>query len=252
MEQMASNIGQNTDNAQQTEKIAMQAAQEILAGSKAVIETVSSMKQIANKIAIIGEISRQTNLLALNAAVEAARAGENGKGFAVVAAEVRKLAERSQIAALEIDSLSYNGVSIAEKSGSLLSQIVPSIEKTSRLVQEISASSVEQNSGAMQVSIALQQLNEVVQQNAAAAEEMAASAEELSTQAGQLKETIAFFKIDNVPGENILVSPLSLKNSTFSPISRPKPIHKNRAKGTVISLGDASTDELDSEFEKLH
>lgn len=255
MEQMASNISQNTDNAAQTEKIALQAAQEILAGSKAVIETVSSMKKIASKIAIIGEISRQTNLLALNAAVEAARAGENGKGFAVVAAEVRKLAERSQLAALEIDSLSYNGVNIAEKSGNLLGQIVPSIEKTSRLVQEISASSVEQNAGAMQVSTALQQLNEVVQQNAAAAEQMAASAEELSAQAGQLKEIIAFFKIDHATRETILASPSIQKNASFSSISHPtqspKGNQKNMAKGVVISLNDASRDALDSEFEKF-
>lgn len=226
MEQMTSTIGQNTDNAQQTEKIALQAAQEIVAGSNAVIETVSSMKQIASKIAIMGEISRQTNLLALNAAVEAARAGESGKGFSVVAAEVRKLAERSQIAAQEIDSLSYKGVSLAEKSGNLLGQIVPSIEKTSRLVQEISASSVEQNAGAIQVSTALQQLNEVVQQNAAAAEEMAASAEELSVQAGQLKETIAFFKTDNVPTENIPTSSLSKKNPSLSSLNRPQIIHR--------------------------
>jgi len=145
MEQMSSNIGQNTDNAQQTEKIALQAAQDIQEGSIAVNQTVDSMKTIAAKISIIEEIARQTNLLALNAAVEAARAGEHGKGFAVVAAEVRKLAERSQLAATEINTLSSTSVDIAEKSGKLLERIVPNIQKTSRLVQEIAASSREQN-----------------------------------------------------------------------------------------------------------
>jgi methyl-accepting chemotaxis protein len=197
MEQMAANIQQNTDNAQQTEKIALQASEDIREGNQAVNQTVESMKTIAEKITIIGEIARQTNLLALNAAVEAARAGEHGKGFAVVAAEVRKLAERSQIAANEIDGLSKTSVAIAEKSGKLLEQIVPNIQKTSRLVQEITASSIEQNTGADQVNSAVQQLSQVIQQNAAASEEMASSSEELSSQAEQLQEAISFFKIDS-------------------------------------------------------
>lgn len=198
MEEMAANIGQNTDNAHQTEKIALQAAEDIKEGSLAVNQTVDSMKTIADKITIIGEIARQTNLLALNAAVEAARAGEHGKGFAVVAAEVRKLAERSQAAATEIDALSKSSVAIAERSGKLLASIVPNIQKTARLVQEISASSMEQNSGAEQVNSAIGQLNQVIQQNAAASEEMATSAEELSSQAEQLKDTITFFKLGHV------------------------------------------------------
>lgn len=196
MEEMAANIQQNTDNAQQTEKIALQAAEDVKEGSQTVNQTVESMKIIAEKISIIGEIARQTNLLALNAAVEAARAGEHGKGFAVVAAEVRKLAERSQLAATDIDVLSKSSVAIAEKSGKLLIQIVPNISKTSRLVQEISASSMEQNAGAEQINSAIQQLNQVIQQNAAASEEMATSAEELSSQAESLKDAISFFQID--------------------------------------------------------
>jgi methyl-accepting chemotaxis protein len=200
MEEMVSNIQQNTDNAQQTEKIALKAAEDIQEGSKSVNQTVESMKKIADKISIIGEIARQTNLLALNAAVEAARAGDHGKGFAVVAAEVRKLAERSQIAAAEINELSSSSVSIADKSGKLLEQIVPNIQSTAKLVQEISAASLEQNSGAEQVNSAIQQFNQIIQQNAAASEEMATSSEELSSQADHLRDTISFFKIDKGQG----------------------------------------------------
>lgn len=196
MEEMAANIEQNTENAKQTEKIALKAAQEIKDGSDAVTQTVDSMKKIADKIGIIGEIARQTNLLALNAAVEAARAGDHGRGFAVVAAEVRKLAERSQIAAEEINELSSSSVAVADRSGRLLEQLVPNIQSTARLVQEISASSSQQSSGADQVNSAIQQLNQVIQQNAAGAEEVASSAEELTSQADQLVDVVSFFKID--------------------------------------------------------
>lgn len=197
MEEMASNIQQNTDNAKQTEKISLKASDDIAEGNAAVEQTVASMKNIAEKITIISEIARQTNILALNAAVEAARAGEHGKGFAVVAEEVRKLAARSQEAAREIDETSRNSVAIAEKSGKLLSEIVPDIQKTARLVQEIAAASSEQASGAEQVNSAIQQLNQVTQQNAAAAEEMATSSEELASQADQMRDTMSFFRIDN-------------------------------------------------------
>src|ERR1700752_3772639 len=179
MEEMSANIQQNTNNSLQTEKIAKVAAKEITEGNDAVNNTVTSMKTIASKISIVGEIARQTNLLALNAAVEAARAGEHGRGFAVVAAEVRKLAERSQEAATEINELSFSSVDIAQKSGELLNNVVPNIQKTAELVQEITAASREQNSGSEQVNNAIQQLNQVVQSNAATAEELAAPAEEL-------------------------------------------------------------------------
>jgi methyl-accepting chemotaxis protein len=154
------------------------------------------MKEIAGKISIIEEIARQTNLLALNAAIEAARAGEHGKGFAVVASEVRKLAERSQTAAGEINKLSASSVQIAEKAGEMLARIVPDIQKTADLVQEITAASNEQSSGANQINKAIQQLDQVVQQNAAASEEMASTSAELLGQAEQLQNTIAFFRID--------------------------------------------------------
>jgi methyl-accepting chemotaxis protein len=154
------------------------------------------MKQIASKISIIGEISRQTNLLALNAAIEAARAGEHGKGFAVVASEVRKLAERSQKAAAEITDLSSTSVAVAEKAGELLGRILPDVQKTAELVQEITAASREQDTGTTQISKAIQQLNQVIQQNASAAEQMAATSEELASQAGRLQSTIGFFKVE--------------------------------------------------------
>ncbi|MBF0454823.1 MAG: CZB domain-containing protein [Magnetococcales bacterium] len=196
MEQMASGIQQNTDNAQQTEQIASKAAKDAEEGGVAVEKAVKAMKEIANKISIIEEIARQTNLLALNAAIEAARAGEHGKGFAVVAAEVRKLAERSQMAAGEIGQLSSSSVEIAEQTGEIINRLVPDIQKTADLVQEIASSSQEQNQGAEQINQAIQQLDQVIQQNAGASEEMAATSEELSAQADLMAQAIDFFKLD--------------------------------------------------------
>lgn len=196
MEEMASNIHQNTENAQQTQDIAIKASEEILEGSKNVNMTVAVMKKIAEKVSIIGEIAYQTNILALNAAVEAARAGEHGKGFAVVASEVRKLAERSHIAAGEINVLTKSSVDISIKASKMLEQIVPDIQRTANLVQEITAASMEQNIGANQINNALNQLNKVTQSNAASAEEMATSSEELSDQADNLKDLIGFFHVN--------------------------------------------------------
>jgi methyl-accepting chemotaxis protein len=194
VEEMNATIRQNADNASQTEKIALKSADDAKESGKAVSETVGAMKDIAKKISIIEEIARQTNLLALNAAIEAARAGEHGKGFAVVASEVRKLAERSQKAAGEISQLSTSSVEVAEKAGMMLAKLVPDIQKTSELVQEITAASKEQSTNADQINSSIQQLNQVIQQNAGAAEEMASTAEELSSQAEQLQATISFFK----------------------------------------------------------
>ena len=194
IEQMSASIAQNTESAKLTDNIAAKAADDAGQGGTAVGDTVLAMKQIADKIGIIDDIAYQTNLLALNAAIEAARAGEHGKGFAVVAAEVRKLAERSQVAAQEIGQVASSSVQLAEKAGVLLGEIVPNIQRTSDLVQEITAASQEQSSAAGQVNIAMGQMNQITQQNASASEELAATAEEMNAQAGQLQELIAFFR----------------------------------------------------------
>jgi methyl-accepting chemotaxis protein len=195
MEQMSSNIKNNAHNAIETEKIANNVAEKAKESGKAVIETVRAMKDIASKISIIEEIARQTNLLALNAAIEAARAGEHGKGFAVVASEVRKLAERSQTAAGEINQLSNTSVKIAESAGVMLNELVPQIEKTAELVQEITAASNEQAQGAEQINKAIQQLDQVIQKNAATSEELATTSYELMEQAKILNNNISYFKI---------------------------------------------------------
>ena len=201
MEQMTATIQRNADNSIQTEALAMKAAAEAEEGGKTVTQTVSAMKQIAEKISIVEDIARQTNLLALNAAIEAARAGQHGKGFAVVAAEVRKLAERSGLAAAEISTLSVESVAVAEKAGAMLASIVPDIKQTATLVQEIASSSREQNSGAQQINQAVNQLSQVVQNSAAAAEEIASTAEELSSQAEHLQQAISFFHVGNLDSQ---------------------------------------------------
>jgi len=195
VEEMSASIAQNNENAKVTGDIASRTAREAKAGGQAVKETVSAMKQIAQKIAIIDDIAYQTNLLALNAAIEAGRAGEHGKGFAVVAAEVRKLAERSQVAAEEISRLASGSVDLAEQAGTLLEAIVPSIQKTSDLVQEIAAASAEQNSGVGQINGAITQLSQSIQQGAAASEELASTSEEVSVQAQELQFIMEYFTL---------------------------------------------------------
>ena len=257
MEQMSSNIRQNADNAMQTEKMAVKSAEDAKKGGKAVEETVHAMKEIAGKISIIEEIARQTNLLALNAAIEAARAGEHGKGFAVVASEVRKLAERSQKAAAEISELSGSSVEVAETAGELLAKMVPDIQRTAELVQEISAASKEQDSGAEQINKAIQQLDQVIQQNASASEEMASTSEELAAQAERLQQSIAFFRMDDAMRQSqqarIANRPPARKVTHIpqSPAGKQERQAMKKvanAGGTMLDLGE---DKADNEFERF-
>jgi methyl-accepting chemotaxis protein len=241
MEEMVSNINQNADNASQTENIAIQAANDIEEGSKAVFATLDAMRKIAEKISIVGVIAEKTDLLAINAAIEAARAGEHGKGFAVVATEVRKLAERSQVAAKEIDELSKTSVRVADESGKVLMRIIPDIKKTSVLVQEISAASMEMNSGSNQINNALMQLNAVTQRNATASEEISSSAEELVGQSESLKEVVSFFKTGYE--ESRVASHKVNQNMRYSqPNVVPPTINYSKQPASTINLETYGTD----------
>ena len=267
IEEMAANIRQNADNALQTEKIAIQAADQARDGGEAVNETVAAMREIVEKINIIEEIARQTNLLALNAAIEAARAGEHGKGFAVVAAEVRKLAERSQVAAGEISELSVSSVEVAEKAGTYLEKIVPDIQKTAELVQEIAAASREQDAGSEQINRAIQNLDRVIQQNAASAEEMASTSEELTSQSEQLREMMQFFEIGDDHFQQTASPRLASRQVTARQPALAPPADASVAGGEQTKAGKGngsaapsieinlkgaqSDDALDQEFEKF-
>lgn len=232
MEEMSSNIMQNTGNATTTRNIAQKAAKDASEGGVAVVQAVQAMKEIAAKIGIIEEIARQTNLLALNAAIEAARAGEHGKGFAVVAAEVRKLAERSQSAAGEISHLSSTSVDVAERAGGIINTLVPDIQKTAGLIQEIAVASQEQNQGAAQINQAIQQLDKIVQTNAASSEEMATTAEALNTQADMLKQSVSFFNI----GEPISQTAQSARRSDPAGLL-PAPTRAHQSKHVGAGTG---------------
>ncbi|MCQ9379125.1 methyl-accepting chemotaxis protein [Methyloversatilis sp. XJ19-49] len=230
VEQMSASVNQNSENARVTDGIATQASREAAEGGEAVKQTVEAMRKIAERISIIDDIAYQTNLLALNAAIEAARAGSHGRGFAVVATEVRKLAERSQIAAQEIGSVANESLKVAARAGDVLEQLVPSIQRTSDLVQEISAASGEQASGVSQINSAMSQLSQTVQQTASASEELAATAEEMSGQAQQLQQAMSFFRLRNSSAAQL-------------PSSNRSPVRSSRARAaTSSSEAPAETD----------
>jgi methyl-accepting chemotaxis protein len=269
MEQMAANVKQSADNAAQTEKISRQSAVGAERSGEAVGRAVQAMQTIAEKITIVQEIARQTDLLALNAAVEAARAGEHGRGFAVVASEVRKLAERSRLAAGEISTVSSQTVKTAQEAGEMLNRLVPDIKRTADLVTEISAACREQDIGADQVNMAIQQLDAVTQQNASASEQMSATSEELAAQAEQLQASIAFFRLDR--SEARVAAPVRqaaprtearARPARAKPAAAPLPVatrppvraaapRKAEASGFALDLTAGAADARDLEFERV-
>ncbi len=264
MEEMVSNIKQNADSAQQTDKIANKSAADAQESGKSVVEAVASMKEIASRVSIIEEIARQTNLLALNAAIEAARAGEHGKGFAVVAAEVRKLAERSQKAAAEINQLSGTTVKVSERAGEMLTKLVPDIQRTAELVQEIAAASKEQDTGAEQINKALVELEKVIQQNASASEEMASTTEELTSQSEQLVSALSFFRTGDsghvATTRAAVAKPVRHVEAPAAKAGKPaghaappaKTMAAKAGAGVNLRLKDKEkADDLDKEFERF-
>jgi methyl-accepting chemotaxis protein len=260
MEQMASNIKQNADNAAQTEKIARQSSKDAEVSGQAVEKAVDAMRTIAEKISIVQEIARQTDLLALNAAVEAARAGEHGKGFAVVASEVRKLAERSQTAAAEIVSVASDTVKVATDAGEMLARLVPDIRRTAELVTEISAACREQDIGASQINEAIQQLDKVTQINASASDQISSTSEELASQADGLQSAIAFFRTGQSPAGERRAAPPPRRTAPAvrTPAKPVKPAkaprrnsiadQKDRLAGFALNLTDGGSDPDDADF----
>ena len=216
MEEMVTNIKQNALNAEETAKISDKAEADLEIGKESLTETLTSMKDIASKVRVIGEIAQQTNILALNAAVEAARAGDAGLGFAVVAEEVRNLAVRSQASALEINNLAERSINVADNTNTIFKELIPNIQRTNTLVKSINISSQEQTQGAEQINSAIQQLSVVTQQNAASAEELSASSHELKVQSKQLGEAIGFFRLNEFE--------MKQNSTSYS----PKPVVNNR------------------------
>lgn len=269
MEEMVSNIQQNTENAQQTEKIALTASSGISKVRDAAEASIHSIKTIAEKISIVNDIAFQTNILALNAAVEAARAGEHGRGFAVVAAEVRKLAERSKLAADEIQILAKSSVQATEESGKLLIDLAPEIEKTAKLVQEITAASVEQNAGVDQINNSIQQLNNITQQNAVVSDDITKNAKTLHDLADELKDIISFFKIDAATAKKSMSEKVVTHSFTPKPkmeikkeeavenhVIENKQVNKSTLKEAVrktngVSLNLYNDDSNDADYERF-
>jgi methyl-accepting chemotaxis protein len=198
MDEMANTINENARNATETDETAKLLAENALVCSNSMKKTSEAMSDIFERIAIVGEITRKIELLALNASVEAARAGEHGKGFAVVASEVSKLAELSKDAASEIQRSSTDGKKLVDETNQMLDELLPEIEKTQSLVQNISASSKEQAIGAEQVNDAIKTLDNVIQQNTLASSNLSVSANELAQIVPDLEDLVNQFKLAKI------------------------------------------------------
>jgi methyl-accepting chemotaxis protein len=250
MEELVSNIQQNRENARNADEMARKSAEEAALGGESVNDTVLAMRSISEKIGIIEDIARNTNMLALNAAIEAARAGDAGKGFAVVASEVRKLAENSGKAAADITEISASSVKAAEQAGTAINNLVPQIQKTAELVQEISVASEEQTRGAEQINTSLTQLDSVIQENASSSEELASMSEELNSQAEMLKASIAYFRLDQ--GASQRSAPSSVHTSHKETVIQVKETDSD--KRPLISYKESPSEKIsssDTEFEEF-
>ena len=215
MEELSGKVKQNADGAKEANRLAMSASAVAVKGGEVVGKVVETMKgindssrKIADIISVIDGIAFQTNILALNAAVEAARAGEQGRGFAVVASEVRSLAGRSADAAKEIKTLIGASVArveqgsvLVDQAGATMAEVVTSIRRVTDLMNEISASSIEQSQDVANVGVSIGQMDATTQQNAALVEEMAAAAGNLSTLAQELVETVAVFVLNSADAQ---------------------------------------------------
>jgi len=242
IEEMVANIDQNTENAVQTEKITVETAKEVNVANELSAEAVNAMEDISERISVISDIAFQTNILALNAAVEAARAGEHGRGFSVVAAEVRKLAEKSKTAADEIVGLVSKGLQVSRQAGEKSKALVPDIEKTTQLIKEIAAASMEQKTGADQINQAMQQLNMITQENASSSDELTQSSEQLSELAANLQQAVGYFNI----GEDFTqkVDPAVGKKDVKQPDEKKQ---KNKTTTSSSAKPDSSGEKTKSE-----
>jgi methyl-accepting chemotaxis protein len=254
MEEMVANIQQNTENSSNTNKISDKLAGDIEKVGVESEKSMDSIKKISEKISIVNDIAFQTNILALNAAVEAARAGEHGRGFAVVAAEVRKLAERSKIAADEILKLSKESVVNTASSAEMIREVIPEIKRTSILIQEITAGSIEQSNGAEQINSAIQQLNNITQQNASNADVLVNSSERMNSEAEKLKELIGFFKTENNKSNFKKVAAVQPKPKAKPGVAPTQPIPPQKTvgkPGVKLNLGGSINPKDDDGFERF-